>query len=162
MREQKKDRSPAKGNGLIIGNRRTGTRNVRNNRTVRKTVQPAHHFSGAEKRQIIQAASSQEDAIRLYFHQHPGRKHHYQDVMDMFHFRESSTKRAMTNLSNSRPSGPWVDQNGEPPLLKLTEKRLNKDTGIRIALYKWNDRYGQPKEDTQTDLFPPDNSNWGV
>ncbi len=28
MREQKKDRTPAKGNGLIIGNRRTGNTNL--------------------------------------------------------------------------------------------------------------------------------------
>lgn len=28
MREQKKDRTPAKGNGLIIGNRRTGSFNL--------------------------------------------------------------------------------------------------------------------------------------
>ena len=28
MREQKKDRTPAKGNGLIIGNRRTGNSNL--------------------------------------------------------------------------------------------------------------------------------------
>lgn len=44
MREQKKDRTPAKGNGLIIGNRRTGIINLHKGRTVCKAIKDGQNM----------------------------------------------------------------------------------------------------------------------
>ncbi|MAL18991.1 MAG: hypothetical protein CL670_04815 [Balneola sp.] len=118
-----------------------------------RTVNPPSRFKPEEKRRLIKSASSQEEAIKQFFREHPDEKYHFQDVKSIFNFDKDSVKRSLSNLSNPRPSGPWIDDNGEPPILKLDEKRKNPKSGIRIHLYKWNPKYGRRRMNNQPNLF---------
>lgn len=120
---------------------------------MKSTVTTPHHFTREEKKRLINSASSQEEAIKNFFQSNPEAKYHFQDIRELFRFDKDSAKRSLSNLSSSRPSGPWIDDNGEPPILKLNEKRKNPKSGIRIHLYQWNPRYGRRKISNQPELF---------
>lgn len=110
-------------------------------------------FSPEEKRRLIKSAKSQEEALLKFFRKYPHSQFTYYELWQLFGWDKDSTKRSISNLSNSKPTGPWRDGNGEPPLLKLDRKRKNPASGIRISLYQWNQKYGKKKANEQASLF---------
>lgn len=59
---------------------------------------------------------------------------------------EHSVKRAMSTMTGTKGAPDKLkDKYGRYPLIKLDEKRLNPESGVKIHVYAWNPRYNQPQ-----------------
>jgi len=104
---------------------------------------------------------TQEARIAKFFRDRPDEKFNLGEVILAYpelnnegrSIDKTSCNRSISNLSNTKPSAPYLDENGQPPLLKLNEKRVNPLSGVEIGLYQWNPLYGKKAEQQQLSMF---------
>lgn len=116
-------------------------------------IHKKEYLEANEYRLLHKKAKSQEEIIAHYFRTNSHLKFNFAEIMQTFGMDKDSCKRSISNLSNVKPSAPYLDQNGFAPLTKLAEKRTNSLTGIKCSLYQWNTLYGKKLKSNQTVMF---------
>lgn len=111
-------------------------------------------LSPEEERVLVQAAWSQQQKIAKILQ---NRSPHGFTVAEMIEvlknlpdgdaFHDRSVQRTMSTLTGTKSAPESLkDPNGQFPLLKLTEKRLDPKTQVQVHVYAWNPSYIPPKD----------------
>lgn len=102
-------------------------------------------LSSSERQRLEHGAMSQDRQIAILFRSRPTQSFTFYDIVQATGFNQDSVKRSLSNMAGSKGcEDKYCDDVGRLPLVKLDEKRMNPDSGIRIHCYQWNSEYNKP------------------